>query len=479
MSNKIKKLSCYFFYNKKENNNQSLSKDINLTSTNLNLNSNNLNKNDIYVSTKIKQKANYFDSNKKKKQNKEIIKVKTISENLIKPLTLNKNSGKPKNFKSQAFPSLSTLREGRTRTISNTNLLNIYLKSFKLFKSTLVSYTKSNSLSSIFISENNSKYLELKKQTSLSFPLKAKDGVEKKDKLTPKILPMIQSNQEKNIIILKEEKDQVNLSNQTNNSVLSTLKEALRRVEKLHLEKKDNVLVNENFNPVNVRNKYKSSILLFINNFKRKNKKRLINLESKTSSVLLKGKENLNKDNKLLFIHSVLPILSLKEARLNSKGGKTENIRKYINSKTTFNSKGAKNLATSNNYNFNKYNKLTNLIKLNIYEFLYRSFISMFSIISKPVYAITSDKIVIQFFYLIFKNKKKSFYKKNTKSRLLFKNNNKLKIVCNILTRFFKKPVELDLIRLYYPYFNSNILVNLFGIFLNKIKLRRIVKKFI
>jgi hypothetical protein len=37
----------------------------------------------------------------------------------------------------------------------------------------------------------------------------------------------------------------------------------------------------------------------------------------------------------------------------------------------------------------------------------------------------------------------------------------------------------LELVRLYYPYYNSNILVNLFGIYINKIKLRRIVKKFI
>ena len=52
----------------------------------------------------------------------------------------------------------------------------------------------------------------------------------------------------------------------------------------------------------------------------------------------------------------------------------------------------------------------------------------------------------------------------------------KIKIICNILTRFFKKPIELDLIRLSYPYFNANILVNFLGMFINKIQLRRIVK---
>jgi hypothetical protein len=152
-------------------------------------------------------------------------------------------------------------------------------------------------------------------------------------------------------------------------------------------------------------------------------------------------------------------------------------IRKYIKSKTTFNSKIAKLLATSNNYKFNRYNQINNSIKNNIYEFLYRSFISMSSLISKPVYVSTPDKIVIQLFYLLLK--KKTIKNNNKKSILILENSKKLKIICNILTRFFSKPIELVLIRLYYPYYNSNILVNLFGIFINKIKLRRIVKFFI
>ena len=37
--------------------------------------------------------------------------------------------------------------------------------------------------------------------------------------------------------------------------------------------------------------------------------------------------------------------------------------------------------------------------------------------------------------------------------------NNKFEILCNILSKMFNKNVELDLIRLHYPYNNSNILV--------------------
>ena len=62
---------------------------------------------------------------------------------------------------------------------------------------------------------------------------------------------------------------------------------------------------------------------------------------------------------------------------------------------------------------------------------------------------------------------------------LNFKNSKKLQIICNILTRFLRKPIELELVRLYYPYYNSNILVNFIGMYINKIKLRKIVRNFI
>jgi hypothetical protein len=49
--------------------------------------------------------------------------------------------------------------------------------------------------------------------------------------------------------------------------------------------------------------------------------------------------------------------------------------------------------------------------------------------------------------------------------------------LCEVLNKFFKKPVELDLIRLQYPYNDSNILVRLLAFMINKIKLRKITRK--
>ena len=174
-------------------------------------------------------------------------------------------------------------------------------------------------------------------------------------------------------------------------------------------------------------------------------------------------------------------------------------------------------------FNFN--NNINKLIK-NIYKLLQSSFKSMYCLISKPVFIITPDKISIQLFYYLFipnllklkqiklyyknkkynylkliknlrdlKNKHKRFKKQISRFRR-FKNitskinlvklsnynltkifSNKFNILCNILSNLFKKPVELNLIRLHYPYLDSNILVNLLGIMINKIKLRILIRK--
>lgn len=53
----------------------------------------------------------------------------------------------------------------------------------------------------------------------------------------------------------------------------------------------------------------------------------------------------------------------------------------------------------------------------------------------------------------------------------------KFKALCFILSKFFNKPVELNLIRVHYPYSNSNILVNFFALFVNKVKVIKVVQK--
>ena len=142
-------------------------------------------------------------------------------------------------------------------------------------------------------------------------------------------------------------------------------------------------------------------------------------------------------------------------------------------------------------------------------------------LISKPIFIIKSNKITIQLFYYLLgpkqlkgkiynfkkwsatlnnalKNyvwlKKKSDYHFTLKKRIrkkfrkIYITNKigltnsyplKLKKLIEVLNNLFKKPVELELIRLHYPYNDSNILARLLGFMINKIKFRRITRKLI
>lgn len=179
-----------------------------------------------------------------------------------------------------------------------------------------------------------------------------------------------------------------------------------------------------------------------------------------------------------------------------------------------FNSNLAKNESQNVNYPTTKrssgpvrvmagYNQSLLVNIKNVYAFLENSFKGMSSLISKPIYNITSDKITIQLFvyYIpLYSNpsiKAASISRvrqgvgtlphppvqggagiedKNMK-KFLSVNNEKLNIICNILSNYFKKPVELELIQLKYPYYNSNIFVNFLGYIINDIKSRKIFSK--
>jgi len=148
------------------------------------------------------------------------------------------------------------------------------------------------------------------------------------------------------------------------------------------------------------------------------------------------------------------------------------NINKYMKAISIFNSE----VASSKNilYQFNKSNKISNTyINNNIFTILESSFFAMSSLISKPVFVITPSKVVIQLFFYL---NKKSYFS-NNKSKFVALNNKKLQLLSLQLSKYYKKPVELELDRLYYPYFDSNILANMIGLISNMIKFRIIIKK--
>lgn len=147
-----------------------------------------------------------------------------------------------------------------------------------------------------------------------------------------------------------------------------------------------------------------------------------------------------------------------------------------------------------------------------VYKILFIYFKSMYCLISKPVFITTPDKIKIQLFYFLclpkflinktaaafavpvaaaaessqaFKGKGpgkpsqalgfnskdldvKVNLKRLTESNLTKVYPHKFKVICTILSKFFNTNVELELIRLHQPYYDSNILVNFLALIINK-----------
>lgn len=153
--------------------------------------------------------------------------------------------------------------------------------------------------------------------------------------------------------------------------------------------------------------------------------------------------------------------------------GTTENIKlyKYINTISEYNNETVKYQNVV--YQFNKNNKGKQNssvgINKNVFILLESTFLSMSSLISKPIIIITPNKVIIQLFYYL-----NNFYSSNN---LLNINNDKLQSLCLNLYKIYKKPVELELDRLHYPYYDSNILSNMIGLISNIVKLRFIIKK--
>lgn len=147
----------------------------------------------------------------------------------------------------------------------------------------------------------------------------------------------------------------------------------------------------------------------------------------------------------------------------------------YICLISPFNSK----IANYTNYIYtftNKPYKQINKNLFNLYTICKSAFLNMSSIISKPIVSINPNLLKITIFYY-WKPLKKKYYNSNIHSKFLILHYNKLENLVNLLSKLFKKSVELELIRIYSPQNESNILANLIGILSNFIKFRYIHMK--
>src|ERR1700749_1393759 len=220
---------------------------------------------------------------------------------------------------------------------------------------------------------------------------------------------------------------------------------------------------------------YDNNLYLFLNK----------NPNKKFSILEPKSKVNIEVNNTLApAIGEIIPvaaeennvqinknIIKLINKNNNQEVKKEIKINKYIKNISKFNSETTKyqNIV----YQFNKNNiGIQNSsvgINKNVFTLLESTFLSMSSLISKPFIVITPNKVVIQLYYYLNKN-----YSNN---KLLINFNDKLQSLCLNLSNIYKKPVELELDRLHYPYYDSNILTNMISYISNIVKLRFIIKK--
>lgn len=162
---------------------------------------------------------------------------------------------------------------------------------------------------------------------------------------------------------------------------------------------------------------------------------------------------------------------------LNESNSILMNERQYIGLLSPFNSKLASytnHIYTFTNRPYKQINKNLN----NIYTICKSAFLNMSSIISKPIVLINPNLIKITLFYC-WKPLRKKYYNSNLHSNFSILYYNKLENLVKLLSKLFKNSVELELIRIYSPQNESNILANLIGILSNFIKFRYIHMKLI
>jgi ribosomal VAR1-like protein len=193
---------------------------------------------------------------------------------------------------------------------------------------------------------------------------------------------------------------------------------------------------------------------------------------------------NKSEDNKKQINKNIIKLLNLKNQTLETEEKKEIQLYKYLNTIYEYKNDIVKYQNIVYQFNKNNKGKQNSSVGLNknVYILLESTFLSMSSLISKPIIIITPNKVVIQLFYYLNKfiySNSEAMINDSTicTNKLLNINNEKLQSLCLNLNKIYKKPVELELDRLHYPYYDSNILSNMIGLISNIVKLRFIIKK--
>ena len=114
-------------------------------------------------------------------------------------------------------------------------------------------------------------------------------------------------------------------------------------------------------------------------------------------------------------------------------------------------------------FNFNKRNNYNILInEKNIFSILEGSFLSMDSLISKAIFTVKPNNVLINLFFFWKPLTQNNFYSTQfSKFAVIYEKN--LKNLSLILSKLLKKTVNFQFTRLYYPYNDSNIFACFIG----------------
>ena len=158
-------------------------------------------------------------------------------------------------------------------------------------------------------------------------------------------------------------------------------------------------------------------------------------------------------------IKGILPLSALKK-ELQIKNKKISNLNrvsKYMKFMQTINL----DIALYKNISYNFYMDTKKSLS-NVQILLKYFFRRLFSYISNPIFIITPNKVIIKlFYYKLLNNRLRSNVARRLKGKKYFR---VLFSLAEILSGFFKKPVELIFIRVYRVFDDSQILADSMGI---------------
>ena len=130
------------------------------------------------------------------------------------------------------------------------------------------------------------------------------------------------------------------------------------------------------------------------------------------------------------------------------------NIQKYLKSFTTLDIELAQNQSIL--YEFNSKTLNSKILNNNVSKILEYSFFEMSSVISRPYFYVTPKNVIINLFYFVIN-------KELSNKKFLNINLEKLEGLSTKLSKFFKKPIKLDLTQIYSISNNSQILAHILG----------------